>query len=319
MHTFNRAAEKIFGYAADEVIGRHVNILIPDPRAGTPGTGFSACPGFGEAGASGNAREVRGRHKDGRIMPLDLAVSETRSGALHYFTGIVRDISRQRRAEEAIVAVSEAERRLIGQDLHDALGQQLTGLALLARALARKLDLRNDPAAEDAQGIADLAREAVTEAKRLAHGLYPTGIERLGLADALDEMAETTRRVFHVECTFSGPPQFPRLEPGVVMHLYRIAQEAVNNAVKHASGPVAIRLQSDERAITLSVADCGSGIPDPVPEGEGMGLHIMRYRARMVGGTMSFGPSSGGGACVECSLPIRVEKQVLDEHAGVSL
>jgi len=168
---FNRAAERLFGYSAEEAIGKNVKILMPPSYADRHDGFLATYLRTGEAKIIGIGREVEGQRKDGTTFPLEIAVSEVESGDRRLFTGIVRDISERRRAEEAIVSVSEAERRIIGQDLHDVLGQQLTGIALLSKALARDLDQTGAAHAKDATGIADMAQEAVTEARRLAHGL----------------------------------------------------------------------------------------------------------------------------------------------------
>ena len=220
-------------------------------------------------------------------------------------TGI--DITEQRRAEEGIVAVSEAERRLIGQDLHDVLGQQLTGMTLLSKALAQRLEKGYPEGAEDARGLNELARDAVTEAKRLARGLYPTGIEDVGLSDTLADMADMFRRVYQVDCSFRGGEDIAKVEQGVCMNLYRIAQEAANNAVKHGGGSrINISLQRAGGVLVLSIDDDGVGLPENVPNGEGMGLSIMKYRAQMIGASFGIVRPEKGGTVIRCALPYSV-------------
>ncbi len=301
---FNRAAERMFGYRPEEVTGQNVSMLMPPEYASQHDGYMQDYIHTGKAKIIGIGREAEAQRKDGSRFPIDLAVSEVILGGSRFFTGIIRDITDQRRAEEGLVAVSEGERRQIGQDLHDVLGQQLTGISLLSQALAFDLQESDSKFSKEAADISGLAGAAVVETKRLAHGLYPTGIETVGLHAALREIAETQQRLFNVSCSFAGGADVPELDDGGTMQLYRIAQEAVNNAVKHADcEQITVRLDRDGQDLVLLVEDDGVGMPQAIPEGGAMGVHIMKYRARIIGGRLDIVRRSGGGTVVRCTVP----------------
>jgi len=312
---FNRAAERIFAYAADEVIGRNVSMLMPPPFSERHDKYIRHYLETGEARIIGIGREVEGQRKDGSRFPMDLAVSQFWVEGSRYFTGIVRDISERKRLQEAVVSVSEGERQIIGQELHDALGQQLTGINLMAKALEKRLQAERHAAAKEARRISTLAREAVTEAKNLAHGLYPTVLEKHGINLALEEFADTQGRLHNVECTYRGARGTPRLDRTTALHLYRIAQEATHNAITHGQARrVTLSLHCDDRRLELVVADDGQGMPEDAETHGGLGLEIMRYRARMIGGTFDIVSELGKGTMIRCVRSGPVNNQDRPDH-----
>lgn len=300
---FNRACERATGFVLADVQGRPFwDDLIPwEERAGVEES-FRQLTRESSTGTF--ERHWLTKTGGRRLITWSNATIAGDDGRVTHVIGTGIDITAQRRAEEALVAVSETERRLIGQDLHDILGQQLTGIALLSTALSRSLS-REAPAFEsDVAGIAELARESVAEAKRLAHGLYPTGLERVGLLSSLADLADTMQRLYRTSCFFEGDSGLPDLDRSVQLHLYRIAQEAANNAVKHGRGEnIWIRLEKEDGRVTLSVLDDGSGIPDDIPKGEGMGVEIMKYRARMMNARLAIVRQPDGGTLLTCSVP----------------
>ncbi|HMP90616.1 MAG TPA: PAS domain S-box protein [Kiritimatiellia bacterium] len=302
---FNKASTAIFGYEPHEVVGRNVSILMPSPFKEMHNSYIQRYIKTGKASIIGIGREVIGQRRDGSTFPLDLAVSEVGGGEQRMFVGILRDISERKYLEKALVNASENERREIGRDLHDALGQIITGISLLAKSLAKKLHNETNKLAQDADSIASLATDAMTEAKRLAYGAYPTELERQGLVAALLQIMETTRRLHGIETHFSAPNQWKPLEPDTELHLYRIAQESVANAIKHGKPKnLRLSLQRDEDAITLMIIDDGSGLPPQPPAGRiSMGLDIMRHRAKLIGGAFSINNRKSGGVEVKCCIP----------------
>lgn len=199
---------------------------------------------------------------------------------------------------------TENERQIIGQELHDTLSQQLTAIALMTRALEKQVGEDNPEASAAASGIAELARDAVNVAKRLAHGLFPTELERNGLAAALEELADNQQMLFKKECRYVGLRHRIGLPRTVDRNLYRIAQEAVSNAVKHSGAKrinVGLEITPDE--LILHVEDDGCGLPHHQQPGKGMGLAIMKYRAGMINATLTIASSSRSGTTVTCRLP----------------
>lgn len=217
---------------------------------------------------------------------------------------IIRDVSEHHRLELEILDVSERERERIGQDLHDGLGQQLVGISFLVDAVATELDRINSPLVENVRNIAALVAEAMEQSRSLARGLHITGLEGDGLAVALEELVNRTRSVYEVDCKLvcRGAIRLPTEEAN---QLYRIAQEAVTNAVRHARAKgIAVSLSQNERRVRLTIEDDGRGFDLSQNSGDGMGLHIMRYRAKVVSASLEIDSEPGQGSRIICSLPL---------------
>ena len=218
---------------------------------------------------------------------------------------IGRDVTEQRRMEREIVTASEQERERIARDLHDGLGQITTGLAYKAKLIESLLrdGVMPDPA--QAAGIVQLANQASNEARALAHGLDPVEL-RDGLTAALDHLARTTSERFGLPCSFQTDITTDNLDKITSTHLYRIAQEAVNNAIKHSKpGHIGIYLTREERLISLVIIDDGRGLSAHPDTAEGAGLRLMRYRAAMMGGTLHLLPAPAGGLIIKCTVHAR--------------
>ena len=215
----------------------------------------------------------------------------------------VRDITRQVELEREILSVAEQERQRLGQDLHDDLCQQLTGIEFLSQTLAGQLASNSVRNVNRAREIARMIRQAITHTRDLAHGLSPTELEADGLTGALEQLADRTGAMFKVACRFrcKSPVEFEDSELGI--HLYRIAQEAVTNAVKHGKASrVAITLALSKKELVLSVTDNGSGLPNSLHKSRGMGLRVMQYRAGVIGGSLEISRNAMGGTTVTCSV-----------------
>lgn len=321
IQSFNEAAENIFGYDAEEVIGKNVKVLMPAPYYEEHDEYLRSYHETGRRKIIGIGREVRGRRKDGSTFPLDLAVSEVKLGDRVIFTGIVRDISERRRLEQEILNISEQERRRIGQDLHDGLGQMLTGIGLLSQDVTKHLQEEGHDRADDMAEITEHVKEADQYARDLSHGLIPVDVEGNGLPEALRRLAQNAERLFDVGCEFQEVDRAVVSDTSTANHLYRIAQEAVNNAVRHGDADhVKIVLATGPEQIRLQVRDDGSGFDiDETAEMEGMGLRIMNYRARIVGGTLDISSAINEGTVVTCTIPRTTQTVVSpDEEEPVS-
>ncbi len=324
--SFNSAAEQIFGYAASEVIGQNVNLLMPEPYRSEHDAYVERYLLTGQRRIIGIGREVTGLRKDGSVFPMDLAVSEVEMPHRRIFTGIVRDISERRTLEQEVLRISDLERRRIGQDLHDGLGQMLTGIGLIAGGLARRARTEAPQMAEDVEEVVSLMREADAFARGLARGLVPVDIEQGGLVGALERMVNTVPRLFDVQCRLHVQGNYQIEDQTVAMHLYRIAQEAVSNAARHSHAErINVLLVLGDEQVRLRVRDDGAGLPpslaDDPHEGPraGMGLRIMHYRARIIGASLDVSSSPGGGTTVLCTrrhdghTPARsIEEQLRD-------
>lgn len=303
IESFNSAAESIFQYRSEEVLGHNVKVLMPSPYVEEHDSYLTAYLETGRRKIIGIGREVVGRRKDGSTFPMELSVSEVPLGERIIFTGIIRDITERRRLEQEILEISEQERRRIGQDLHDGLGQTLTGIGLISKNLERRLRAAGFPEAEQAAEVAELIKEADQQARGLARGLVPVELDASGLATALQRLAANAERFFSVKCTFEQIGRRQLHDATAATHLYRIAQEAVSNAIKHGRATkVAMTLATGDDRVRLRIQDNGTGFPDVIPDTQGMGVRIMRYRARMIGGTLDIRDNPDRGALVTCTL-----------------
>ncbi len=226
-----------------------------------------------------------------------------RSGRAAYWLAILRDITERKRLEKELLEISDREQRRIGQDLHDGLCQQLAGIELMSQVAAQKLAARSKADAARVGEIAKYVREAIGQTRLLARGLSPVMHGAEGLMTALQELAVNTHKLFGVRCTVECDPPVLLPDHAVATHLYRIAQEAVSNAIKHGKARhITIRLKAAGEKYILSVKDDGRGLPKKVSQ-KGMGLRIMQYRAGMVGGGLMVERDLDGGTSVVCSVP----------------
>jgi signal transduction histidine kinase len=219
---------------------------------------------------------------------------------------VFSDISSLRKLERQIAEVSDREQRRLGQDLHDGLCQHLVSMAFAAQTLAGKLQDAARPEAQEVEFLAEALNDAITQARDVARGLYLVQLEVGGLSSALEELAGRVRSRHRLGCVFVDRVVVPVADTFAATDLFRIAQEAVSNAIKHANAKeLIITLEADESHVTLRVADDGIGLAKAVPDGPGMGLHIMQYRGRMIGATCTIDAGAQGGTVVTCSLQWR--------------
>jgi PAS domain S-box-containing protein len=217
--------------------------------------------------------------------------------------GTVLDITERKELEREILEISEREQRRIGQDLHDGLGQHLAGLELMSQVLEQNLAGKNKKEAMRAREIARHVRGAISQTRSLARGLSPVLLESEGLMSALADLATSTEQMFHLSCRFHCDPPVLVHDHAVATHLYRIAQEAVSNAIKHGKATtITIGLRQFPERIELGIHDDGVGLAGEPVKGKGMGLRIMRYRADMIGGSLGVVRRPEGGTAVTCSL-----------------
>jgi signal transduction histidine kinase len=205
--------------------------------------------------------------------------------------------------EQQILEISEREQRRIGQDLHDGLGQHLTGIELMTQSLEQKLAGKSKAEAAQAAKIAQHVRDAIRQTRSLARGLSPVELDANGLMSALHELATNVQNMFRVKCSFRCDKPALIGENAVATHLFRIAQEAVTNAIKHGNATeIEIALTALPERLTLSVKDNGSGIQASSSRATGMGLRIMHYRAAVTGGSLTVQRDPKGGTTVVCSI-----------------
>lgn len=217
---------------------------------------------------------------------------------------LTAEIAERERLEKVLLEISEQERSSIGRELHDNLGQHLTGTAFAGQVLGEKLRALGLAEQKDAGKIVTLIEEGIEKTRRLAKGLLLEEIQRDGLVDALRELAAETAGQFNVECEFRVEGECHIARGGVALHLLRIAQEAVRNGIQHGKAQhVFITLTSGPDSLELRVRDDGAGLPAPAGRRAGLGLSIMAHRAQIIGGEFLIEAAPGGGAVVICRLP----------------
>ena len=225
-------------------------------------------------------------------------------GRIYRIAGIAEDITEPKLTELALLEISDREQARIGQDLHDGLCQLLVSIAFDCNLLEQRLGSAQRPEEAELSRIATLLDDAITQARQLARGLYPVRLEAEGLTSALEELAANVTTRFKIKCDFqhSAPVSFD--DNVMATHLFRIAQEAVTNAVRHSqAGHIVLRLKRLNGNVEMVVTDDGIGIPER-RNGRGMGLQIMDYRARTLGGTLQIQRINGGGTSISCSVPL---------------
>jgi PAS domain S-box-containing protein len=300
---FNRACERTTGYALGEVQGRRLaDLFLPAEESARFQSVFEQLTN----GAAVNDYESHWvtRNSGRRLISWSTTVLPGPNHDVRFVIATGIDITERKRLERAILEVSNSEQRRIGQDLHDGLGQHLTGIAFMSKALADKLADHQLPEASEAAKIVRLVNEAIHKTRELARGLHPVLPDSLGLMSALQHWASEVEDLFQISCRFECDDPVLIHNDGVTNHLYRIAQEAVHNAIKHGQAKnVTIGLTDVNGRGILSVRDDGSGIADSAANQQGMGLHIMRYRAGMIGGVLEVLRCGNRGTLVTCMFP----------------
>jgi signal transduction histidine kinase len=217
--------------------------------------------------------------------------------------GIVRDVTRRKRLEHEILEISGREQRRIGQDLHDSLCQHLAGIGFMGKVLEKKITEQQSLAPADVNEIVELIDQAITMTRGFARGLNPVRLEADGFVCALSELAGNVEKLFGIVCRFEYTDMILIHDNALATHLYRIVQEALNNAIKHGKADtVTIMLHQEGATCILTVQDNGLGIGNMVHQGKGIGLNIMQYRASMIGASLDVRNAEFGGTILTCSF-----------------
>jgi signal transduction histidine kinase len=212
-------------------------------------------------------------------------------------------LERSQQLEQEFIGISEREQQRIGRDLHDGVCQFLVAIGFTASMVSRELERESHVLAKTAAEIADFLQDAARQTRDLARGLSPVDRDEGGLELALDELAARTSRLAGISCSFVRPSPAQIHDNTQAIHLFRIAQEALANAVKHGRAKtVIIVLEAGEGACSLRISDDGIGFAANGSKKTGMGLSIMRYRARMIGGTLEIQRNAPTGTVVACTI-----------------
>lgn len=300
---WNREAERVTGYASRQLVGNPhaMGILYPDPsyRARVVGE-------WTAQGADYRDQEWNFACKDGSVRTVSwFNISATFPIPGWASWGIGVDVTDRRKLERQVLEISAREQMRIGQDLHDRLGQHLTGIGFKSQVLAEDLQAKKVSEAATASTIVEMVSDAINQTRGLARGLYPVHLEADGLMTALQELAAQTQSLFEIRCRFVCEEPILIYDVSVATHLYRIAQEALNNAVRHGKPKsIEIALNGDGDDVELRIVDDGIGIDVGGNGKRGLGLSIMQYRARMIDGSLQIERINSGGTVVRCALTL---------------
>jgi two-component system CheB/CheR fusion protein len=337
---WSAGAERVFGWSADEALGESGELIFtPEDRAREQeeremqtalrkgvasdrrwhirkdgsrvwidgimrrlDDGDGSVRGFAKIGRDATELHLAAEELQVSHQKLEGRVRERTAELTALNRKLKEEIKQRTQVEQELLLVSEREKRRIGQDLHDSLCQELAGAAFFLQTRAQKLEKQNP---EDAQVFAEAAKVVnanVGLARDLARGLHPIELSTTGLANALRELAFRTGQLHTVECRFACPRQVRVGDEAVALNLYRITQEALTNAIKNGKAKkIAIKLTRSRRDLVLTVQDDGKGF-SPGNGRRGMGIHIMKYRADVIGGRLTIESADGHGTLVTCVL-----------------
>jgi PAS domain S-box-containing protein len=285
--SWNFGAERIYGYSEAEAMKMNISRIIPDHKQ-------DEVMSLTERLLKGETIEffeTQRLTKNNRVLDISLTatVLEDEKRKPFAITTTERDITERRRLEKEILDITEREREQIGQELHDGMGQILTGIAVLCKGLALKLKDQSSEEMKDALVISKLANQAIGQTRDLAKMLYPIDLQTGGLVSALKTLASNAEKTMHLV---------------EAKQIYRIVQEAMTNAVRHGKAKhISIKLRLTKKGTVLSIESDGLDFPKLSPRQKGFGLKIMQYRTDLIGGSLDIRKGDKGGTVVTCIFP----------------
>lgn len=247
--------------------------------------------------------EVKTRH--GRVFWVrEVCHSTFRAGRLVSVVGVMQDITERRQMADLLARSADLERARIGADLHDGVGQELTGLALLLQSIATRSKRESPALSQELSVLCKLASKSIETLRDMSHSMLPVELRQMGFMHVCRQLATSMRKALGVGIRFRFSGDKLQMPAGpTAEHLYRIAQEAIANAVKHGGArQIALTLKASDTKLVLTISDDGSGL-EAAPATGGIGLQIMRYRARLLGGLLDVGKNGRGGTRVKCIVP----------------
>ena len=298
----NPAAEKLFDYRPGELLGQKVGRLMPVEHRRAHDGYMKNYLQTGVPRIIGKGRQLTAIRKDGTRFPIYLSIGDIKTSHARLFAGVIMDISEQQQMQREILELPVSEQRRIGQELHDGLGQQLTGLGLLATSLVNKA---SKPEHELATKLATGLQEAISQVRALSRGLIPVDIDTEGFINSLENLLSAIRSQSNIDIALHINQRVRIADNSSAMHLFRVAQEAVNNAIKHAGASqidVSVGLEGDRGY--LSVRDNGDGLRQSPESAKGLGLRIMKHRCSLIDAEMEIESSAAGGTEIKCYFAV---------------
>jgi len=294
----NKTGEEILGRPRDAILSKNLTEFVVEEQRAAAANWLAQVTKSAESPPA----EWECLNAAGQRIRLEISSRVVgRAGKQMEVEGVARDITERKRLEREILEVSSREQRRIGHDLHDGVCQQLAAIAYRMDILADQLQEKGVAESAEAERVGGLVNEAINQTRGVARGLFPISLEENGLVSALEELAVNTSNLFKVRCQFSTEGQLPKVENGVALHLYYIAQEAVLNAAKHGRADnISVSLTRADDRFLLAVRDDGSGFELSDHGFSGMGIRIMRYRARVIGAALDLKSQPGQGTQISC-------------------
>ncbi len=297
--SWNLGAERIYGYGEAEAMKMNINRIIPDHKHDE----MMSLVERVLKGGNIEFFETQRLTKNNRILDISLTATllKDEKGKPFAITTTERDITERRFLEKEILDITEREREQIGQELHDGMGQVLTGIAVKCKGLALNLKSKSLDESKEALVISKLANKAIAQTRDLAKMLYPVDIETGGLVSALQTLASNTEKMLGVRCRFKCDKSVSVKNLVEAKQIYRIVQEAITNAIKHGKAKnINIQLRFTKSGTVLSVKSDGLDFPKLSPRTKGLGLKIMKYRTDLMGGSLDIRKGDKGGTVVIC-------------------
>lgn len=302
----NDGFSALFGYEPEEAVGRTAAELALDVDAEHRLNIFDRL----REGETIRREETSIRTKEGKIRRVLGSFFVIEALGTEYVVSKLVDVTQIYELREKVVQATQAERQRIGQDLHDGVSSQLTGIDMILSSVINELKDEGHSQVEELCRIRELVRESAEDTRRLSHGLNPIRLSKGTLVDALKELAENTNKVSGLSSVYEGVQTVPDLPKDTATQLYWIAQEAVDNARQHANaGRIKIRLEtgSDDH-LMLSVEDDGHGFSSADID-SGMGLETVRYRSELIGARIDIESDGEKGTTLRCVIPLNQERK----------
>lgn len=319
----NQSLEKLFGYTPAELIGRNISMLMPEPYASEHDHYLARYLQTGKAGIIGIGRELVAKHKNGRLFPIHLSVSK--ADTLPFFVGVIHDMSELVKLEKQTLLISEMERNRISRELHDELGQNLSGLAMQLHGIASQLGTTDNPLQQQLQQMSNELQKNVRNISHVISELATVDLEEQGLKNALIQLVHNCNTYGKSRVYLHCDGERLTQDYSVDVQLYRITREAIYNALKHADASrIDVSLEQKNDSIRLCIQDDGKGLPADsiIRDGrlikEGHGLRNIHYRAHVIGAHLTIRSSAETGTRIECTFTgFSTEAQHIneDQHA----
>ena len=305
----NPAIEKLFGYTRRELIGESVKCLMPREQSLAHNGYMKNYMQTGVAKIIGSGRQLTAMRKDGTRFPIYLSIGDIHTSHARLFAAVIVDISEQQQLQREVLEIPVSEQRRIGQELHDGLGQQLTGLGLLATSLLNKA---SKPDHELAAKLARGLQEAISQVRALSRGLMPVDVDAEGLLNSIENLVKEIRSQSDVSILLTLNDRVRISDSSSALHLYRIVQEALNNAIKHArANQIQVSVGVEGTRGFLVIRDNGTGFQQSPDKSSGLGLRIMQFRCGLIDAEFKIESSGDEGTEIKCYFPIEQNSKAI--------